>query len=399
MGLAAYGKPVYLRDMEEILRLKRNGKFELNLDYFLHHSEGVDMTWDGGEPKLGCAYSYRLIEKFGPPRNPGEEITRHHENIAASLQSMLERALFHILNDLHRRTGNKRLCLAGGVAMNSVANGKIFDNTPFEDLYIQAAAVDSGTALGAAYYIYNQILGKPRGFVMKSSCWGPEFKNGRVENVLRKYNLNYKFFEEHELLKQVARSIAEGKVVGWFQGRMEFGPRALGGRLIISQCSNYELEMKDILNERIKRREPFRPFAPSILIEALGEYFEKTYPDPFMIKVYPIKKEKRGVIPAVTHVDGTGRLQTVSRDENPLYWGLIKDFEKITGVPVVLNTSFNENEPIACTPEEALDCFLRTKMDALAIGNYFIEKEWNKKVKELPKLRYILTFNQTAEVV
>ena len=378
MGLSAYGRPVYLEEMEEIVRLKQNGRFELNLDYFVHHSEGVSMLWEDSEPILGRAYSDRLIEKFGPERRYGEPITEHHQNIAASLQAMYEKAFFHILNYLYERTKIKNLCLAGGCALNSVANGKIFDNTPFKEVYIQPAANDAGGSLGAAYYLYHQILGKQRNFVMDKAYWGPDFSEAEISEKLKvkSEELNNckieKIDNEDKLCKKVAKYIAGGKVVGWFQGRMEWGPRALGNRSIL--VDPRRAEMKDILNARIKRREPFRPFAPSILLEAVGEYFEKDYPDPFMIKVYPIKENKRKVIPAVTHVDGTGRLQTVNREENPLYYKLIKEFEKITGVPVVLNTSFNENEPIVCTPNEALDCFLRTKMDVLILGSFIIHK-------------------------
>ncbi len=378
MGLSAYGRPVYLEEMEEIVRLKQNGRFELNLDYFVHHSEGVSMLWEESEPILGRAYSDRLIEKFGPERRYGEPITEHHQDIAASLQAMYEKAFFHILNYLYERTKIKNLCLAGGCALNSVANGKIFDNTPFKEVYIQPAANDAGGSLGAAYYLYHQIFGKQRNFIMDRTYWGPDFSEAEICEKLKvkSEKLNNckikKIDNEDELCKKVAKYIADGKVVGWFQGRMEWGPRALGNRSIL--VDPRRAEMKDILNARIKRREPFRPFAPSILLEAVGEYFEKDYPDPFMIKVYPIKEDKKKIIPAVTHVDGTGRLQTVSKEENPLYYKLIKEFEKITGVPVVLNTSFNENEPIVCTPDEALDCFLRTKMDVLVLGNIVICK-------------------------
>jgi len=372
MGLAAYGEPTYLDDFRKIVRLQKDGTFELDLDFFLHHTEGVEMTWNNKQPTVGRAYSNKFVEKFGPPRENHEPITKRHEDIAASLQAMLEEAYFHILNNLYERTKKKTLCLAGGVAFNSVANGKIFDRTPFEEVYIQAAAGDAGTALGAAYYIYHQILGKPRKFVMKHAYWGPQFLASAMEECLKKYRLTYQVLDRSALIEKTVRAIADGKVVGWFQGRMEWGPRALGNRSILADPRR--AEMRDVLNARIKRREPFRPFAPSILLEAVGEYFEKTYPDPFMIKVYPIKQEKQQIIPAVTHVDGTGRLQTVTREENPLYWELIKAFGDLTGVPVVLNTSFNENEPIVCTPQEAIECFLRTKMDVLVLGNFLLER-------------------------
>ncbi len=373
MGLAAYGEPSYLDEFRKIVRLQSGGLFELDLDFFRHHTEGVEMTWNNEQPVVGKAYSDELIKKFGPPREPHESITKRHEDIAASLQAMLEEAYFHILNSLYERTKKKTLCLAGGVALNSVANGKIFDRTPFEEVYIQAAAGDAGGALGTAYYIYHQILGNPRKFVMSHTYWGPQYSDGQIEEVLKEYSLNYDMLEQDSLIQRTVGSITQGKIVGWFQGRMEWGPRALGNRSII--VDPRRTEMKDVLNARIKRREPFRPFAPSILLEAVGDYFEKTYPDPFMIKVYPIKKDKRAVIPAVTHVDGTGRLQTVAREENPLYYDLIKAFGDLTGVPVVLNTSFNENEPIVCTPREAIECFLRTKMDVLVLGNFLVERK------------------------
>jgi len=381
MGLSSYGKPVYLDKMKEIVRLDGDGKFKLNLDYFIHHSEGVTMTWEAGEPNMGPVYSQKIETSLGPARKREEPISKSHENIAASLQSIYEEAFFHLLNHVYEETRIPVLCLAGGCAMNSVANGKIFDKTPFKQVYIQAAAGDAGGALGAAYYVWNQVLGNKRDFVMDTAYWGPQFSEAELSYELRVMSdeLNKqecavrKIDNGDELCKLTAKEVAQGKVVGWFQGRMEWGPRALGNRSIV--VDPRRAEMKDVLNARIKRREPFRPFAPSILLEKTGEYFEKDYPDPFMIKVYPVRPEKRSVIPAVTHVDGSGRLQTVRKEDNPLYWQLIKEFENLTGVPVVLNTSFNENEPIVCTPQEALDCFLRTKMDVLVLGNYFIRRK------------------------
>lgn len=380
MGLAALGEPAKMDRMRKIVKLNSNGRFELGLHYFIHHSEGVTMTWDGGEPNMEAVYSREMEYLLGPSRNGNEPIEKRHEDIAASLQAMYEEAFFNLLNYVYRQTRIPNLCLAGGCAMNSVANGKIFDRTPFEEVYIQPAAGDAGGALGAAYYVWNQELNKPRGFVMDKAYWGPEFSQAELDQgigdrhgELKRLNCEIEAIKtEDELCKRTAKEIADGKVVGWFQGRMEWGPRALGNRSIV--VDPRRAEMKDVLNARIKRRETFRPFAPSILLERVGEYFEKDYPDPFMIKVYPVKPEKRGEIPAVTHVDGTGRLQTVRKEDNPLYWKLIKEFENLTGVPVVLNTSFNENEPIVCSPQEALDCFLRTKMDVLAIGNYLVRR-------------------------
>jgi carbamoyltransferase len=380
MGLAAFGEPTELNKMHQMVQLNSDGHFELGLNFFVHHSEGVTMTWDGGEPKMGPVYSKAMEQIIGPARRGEEPIEKRHENIAASLQAMYEEAFFHLLNYVYEQTRVPNLCLAGGCAMNSVANGKIFDRTPFEEIYIQAAAGDAGGALGAACYVWNHALSQPRDFVMEKAYWGPGFSEDEfsiqltvVSGQLQSQNCEIqRIGDEDELCRRTAREIADGRVVGWFQGRMEWGPRALGNRSIV--VDPRRAEMKDVLNDRIKRRERFRPFAPSILLERVGEYFEKDYPDPFMIKVYPIRPEKRSEIPAVTHVDGTGRLQTVRKEDNPLYWRLIKEFENLTGVPIVLNTSFNENEPIVCTPQEALDCFLRTKMDVLVMGNFVIRR-------------------------
>ncbi len=372
MGLAPYGQAKYLETMREIVRVRKDGTFRLNLPYFKHHSEGIEMTWDGGTPVIGTMFGKRFVERFGPPRERDQPITNHHKDVAASLQARLEEAVFALLHKIHRESGSANLCLAGGVAMNSVMNGKILDETPFERCYIQPAAGDSGTALGAAYWVHHQIGGKPRAFQMTSPYTGPEFRNGDVKDELDARRLTYDTFEEDELCRRVAALIAEGKIVGWFQGRMEWGARALGARSILADPRNDK--MKDILNARIKRREPFRPFAPSILEEHVHEYFDGATLDPFMLTVRPILPNKHSAIPAVTHVDGTGRLQTVNHEVNPRYWKLIKAFCDLTGVPVILNTSFNENEPIVCTPTEAVDCFQRTKMDALAIENMLMVK-------------------------
>jgi len=378
MGLAAYGKPKYLQQMEEILILKPEGKFALNLDYFAFYKKGQGMLWNNTEPILEDVFSDKFSQKFGPPRRHVEELSPLHYDLAASLQAMYEKAFFHILNYAYKLTGISHLCLAGGCALNSLANGKIFEYSPFKEIYIQPGASDAGGSLGAGYYLYHQILAHKREFLMQHAYWGPGFSEDEIGKVIaeREKELEGCFIERVEdddkLCHKAAELIAQGKIVGWFQGRMEWGPRALGNRSIL--VDPRRKEMKDILNERIKRREWFRPFAPAILLEKVGEYFQRDYPDPFMLKVYPIKEDKRELIPAVTHADGTGRLQTVSKEENPLFWKLIKEFEKITGVPVLLNTSFNENEPIVCAPKEALDCFLRTKLDILVMGNYLIGK-------------------------
>jgi carbamoyltransferase len=372
MGLAPYGQPRYLTEFRDIIRTDNGSGFKLNLEYFLHHSEGVDMTWDDGSPTIGRMFSGRFIDTFGPVRSAGEPLTPQQEDIAASLQARLEEVGFHILNQLYEDTKLDKLCLAGGVALNSVMNGKIPLHTPFKEVFVQPAAGDSGTAVGVCYYIYNMILHQPRSFVMEHAYTGPEFAEAQIEQALKQSSLSHRNLSNCELTQVAARAVADGKIVGWFQGRMEFGPRALGNRSIV--VDPRRSEMKDILNARIKKREPFRPFAPSILEERVGEYFEQTHPSPTMLMVYQVKKDKQSVIPAVTHVDGSGRLQTVSRETNLRYHELISDFEKLTNVPVVLNTSFNEDEPIVCTPGEAVNCFQRTRMDVLFLGNYMVQR-------------------------
>lgn len=380
MGMAAYGKPEFMDELRLIVKSVEAGGFKLDLDYFIHHSEGITMLWDDGIPKMDTVFSKKTEQLLGPARTNGSELDDRHKNIAASLQKRYEEVFFEILNHVYEETKIPSLALAGGCAMNSLANGKIFDNTPFKDVYIQPAAGDAGGSIGAAYYVWNQILGNKRTFALQKPYLGPEFKVDEFEEIIKSYQpeidqafCEVKKYDELELCREAARFISDGKVVGWFQGRMEWGARALGNRSIL--CDPRRPDMKNIMNLKIKRRESFRPFAPSILLERVGEYFERDYPVPFMTGVYSIRLEKRCEIPAVTHVDGTGRLQTVRREDNPLYWKLIKDFEGITGVPVILNTSFNENEPIVCKPEEALDCFLRTKMDILVLGKFIIRRK------------------------
>ena len=372
MGLAPYGKPRFMEEFRDIIRTEDNGKFRLNLDYFRHHAEGVDMTWDQGSPVIGRIFSDQFAQTFGPARQPGEPLTDRERDIAASLQLRLEEVAFHILRHLHNETGLTDLGLSGGVAYNSVMNGKILLNTPFRRVYVQPAAGDSGTALGVCYQIYNDILKKPRGFVMEGAYTGPSFDNDEIRKELEASSLEFETYSDAEVTKRAARDIADGLVVGWFQGRVEFGPRALGNRSIV--VDPRRADMKDILNERIKKREPFRPFAPSILEERTADYFEQDHPAPTMLMVYQVRPERRAEIPAVTHVDGSGRLQTVSKSVNPRYYQLISDFNELTGVPVVLNTSFNENEPIVCTPRHAIDCFLKTRMDAFYLGNFAVRR-------------------------
>ena len=380
MGLAAYGEPEYLDVFRKMVRLKNKGRFELNLDYFLHHSAGVSMTWDGGSPAIDRVYSDELLLLLGPARTKEEPVTQRHMNVAASLQAMYEEAAFHVLNDLYDRTQLRSLCLAGGCALNSVANGKLSDRTPFERLYVPPIAGDAGGAVGAAYVVWHQTMGQRRSFVMDRADWGPEFSDQDIQAELdrQRERLTESQWEirqctgEEQLCRDTAEMIAAGHIVGWFQGRMELGARALGQRSILADPRRHD--MKDILNRRIKRRESFRPFAPSVLEEEVGQYYDKAHPSPFMTMTYQVKPEKRAVIPAPTHVDGSGRVQTVNASTQPLYARLLRAFEQRTGVPVLLNTSFNEQEPIVCTPREAIDCLLRTQMDALAIGNFVIRR-------------------------
>ncbi len=380
MGLAAYGQPEQLEAFRDILRVyPKFGGFQLGLDYFTHHRTGPEMTWAESDttPSLGKLYSEKMARRLGAVRAPEEGLEQRHRNVAASLQARLEEVYFRMLNGSRARTPLKAVCLAGGVAFNCVANGKIFDNTSFEKVYVQPAAGDAGLAVGAAYYVWHQKLGKPRSFVMDHAYWGPGFTSQEIRAAIGgsgvdREGCSVAELAEEELTRRAAAMIAVGKILGWFQGRAEWGPRALGNRSIVADPRR--ADMKEILNRRIKHREIFRPFAPSILAEATGEWFEKSHPSPFMTLAYAVRPEKRAQIPAPTHVDGTGRLQTVTREANPRYWRLIQAFRDLTGVPVVLNTSFNDNEPIVCRPEEALDCFLRTRMDALAMGDFLITR-------------------------
>jgi len=373
MGLAPHGTPRFIEQFREIIRTEAGGRFSLNLAYFRHHAEGVEMTWDNGSPLIGRIFSDEYARTFGAPRGQGDPLTDRDRDLAASLQLRLEEVAFHTLNHLHERTGLTDLGLSGGVAYNSVMNGKILLNTPFRRIFIQPAAGDSGTALGVCYQLWNQLLRQPRGEVMETAYTGPEFSDAEIRAELDRSNLSYEALPDRDVTLRAAQDIADGLVVGWFQGRMEFGPRALGNRSIV--CDPRRAEMKDVLNTRIKKRESFRPFAPSVLEEYVGDYFEQTHPAPTMLMVYQVKPERRAQIPAVTHVDGSGRLQTVSKETNSRYYQLISDFHELSGVPVVLNTSFNENEPIVCTPREAIDCFVKTRMDVLYVGNCVVRRK------------------------
>ena len=379
MGLSAYGEPRFAEQVRSVVRTERD-QCRLNLEYFTHHSKGVDMTWYGGEPVVGAVFSHRMVEEFGEPRVPRSEIRQKDKDLAASVQLVLEENYFALLNYVQKQTGATAVCLAGGVALNCVANGMIFERTNFRRVYVQPAAHDAGTSIGAALYVQHQELKLPRCFEMRHVYYGPEYSDGEILRDLEAAGCKYHKLAEEDLIGRTAEAIAQGRIVGWFQGRMEFGPRALGNRSILADPRR--TDMKGILNSRIKYREPFRPFCPSILAERVGEYFETDYPSPFMVMAYKIKPEQRERIPAVTHGDGTGRLQTVEREVSPQYWKLIHKFEEVTGVPVLLNTSFNENEPIVQTPAQAIDCFLRTRMDVLSIGGFILNKEENVCLSE-----------------
>src|SRR5215468_1626779 len=375
MGLAPYGKDTYCDQVRQIIG-KLNGEFRLNLRYFkpIGSNQGMQILTDG-TVRLAPHFSERMRQLFGEPRSPHAEITQRDMDLAYAMQYWFEESFFHLLSELHQRVLEDRLAMAGGCALNSVANGKLFSRTPFRETWIQPAAGDEGLAIGAALHTWHSVLKQPRRNSMSHSYLGPEFSSEKIQRELEAAGLEFTRLERGQLLESVADQMAAGNVVGWFQGRMEWGPRALGNRSIVAHPGLPN--MKNVLNGRIKQREWFRPFAPSILAERQTEYFEHSHPSPFMLHVYKIRPEKREQLCAVNHVDNTGRLQSVSREENPLYYDLIKTFEHKTGIPVVLNTSFNENEPIVCAPEQAIDCFKRTRMDALAIGPFFVTKSPN----------------------
>jgi carbamoyltransferase len=390
MGLAPLGQPTYLEQMRELVLVQSDGTFKLALKYFRHHTDNVSYSWNDCAPEVGTLYTKKLAELLGPQRGPEEPLEQRHKDLARSTQAMYEEAFFALLNAVHRRRPSDNLALSGGCAMNSVANGKVYLCTPFRKMYLPAAAGDAGGAIGAASVMQAQLAearGQRSEIRGTSAYLGPEFSDEEIRELLSDRGLlsdpptdgfaaanlsGHQITDSQQLCDRTARAIAAGQVVGWFQGRLEWGPRALGNRSIL--CDPRRADMKEIVNAKIKRRESFRPFAPSILREYVAEWFEQDDDVPFMMEVFQFRPEKRALIPAVCHVDGSGRLQTVHRETNPLYHQLISAFDSLTGVPMVLNTSFNENEPVVCRPEEALDCFLRTKMDLLVIGNNVIER-------------------------
>jgi carbamoyltransferase len=392
MGMAPFGDPKYVDQVYEVVNVDEEGGFELDMDYFSFHYSS-DKTFTKKFEKL-----------FGKPRDPKAEFftdasgypsyfgdkpddydeiakqNQYYADIAASIQVVTEQIMVKMANYAYKETGLKYLCMAGGVALNSVANRKILAQTPFEEIYIQPAAGDGGASTGAALYCYHAMLGKPRNFVMEHAYWGEEHSPAATQEFLKENDIPYELIEDDQkLFERVVDSIQNGKVIGWHQGRFEYGPRALGNRSILADPRSKE--MKDIVNVKIKFREPFRPFAPSILVDRAGEYFdldepEKHYPARFMLYVTNVREEKRDILPAITHVDGTGRLQTVRKDTNPRYYKLIETFGDATGVPVLLNTSFNlKGEPVVNTPAEAFSSFSASGMDLLVLGNYLVTKD------------------------
>lgn len=392
MGLAPYGEPTFREQMDQIVKPNDDGGFELNLTYFQHHKRAIGYEWDNGSPMVGQLYDDSLRDLLGVVRSKDEPISQVHKDIARSVQDCYERTFFHMLTHLHQRHSEEQeqeienLTIAGGCGMNSVANGKVHLRTPYKNIYIQSAAGDAGGAIGAAVIAGQRANQKAdqasTSFSMSHSYWGPSFDDDHLAKIIRdedgsgneqlsQCDISYDLPMD-QLVDQVSDAIADGKVIGWFQGAMEWGPRALGNRSILGDPRR--ADMKDILNLKIKRRESFRPFAPSVLREHVNDWFESDADVPFMMKVFQIQADKREKIPAVTHVDGSGRLQTVTNESNSRYYQLIKRFYEKSGVPMLLNTSFNENEPIVCTPQEAMACFLRTNMDVLVLGSHVIKR-------------------------
>lgn len=361
MGMSAYGKNTYVQDFNDLVYLLSDGTYRLNLKYFKFHTHGQ-----------GQWVSDLFIEKFGPRRNYQDQYQQRHYDIAHGLQKIVENAGLHLAKHLYKITQLPYLCMTGGVVLNCLMNKRIVEETPFKEFFFQPIASDAGASFGSALYFYHQVLNQPRKFVFDSVYLGPQFSSAEIEDVLIKMKVNYK--RCGNIARETAQHIASGKIVGWFQGRMEAGPRALGNRSIV--VTPLDSAMKDKLNERVKKREHFRPFAPSVLEEKAAEYFKmpKDQRSPYMILVADVREDKKNIIPAVTHADGTARVHTVNRQINPRYWELISEFEKLTGVAVVINTSFNENEPVVCSPQDAVNCFLRTEFDVLAIGDFLVEK-------------------------
>ncbi len=384
MGLAAHGDPTQTPEVAKLVQPRRDGGYRLTLKYFRHHRKNVPYQWDKGAPVAGRLFSPALEALLGPARHPDAPLEQHHKDFAASVQAVYEQALFRLVNALSKRHSINALALAGGCAQNSLANGKLTANTPIQSLYVPSAAADAGGAIGAALATWRKLTNKRAPLRLNRANLGPEHPSDSITQAInhRQIDLNstdYRIrndLDTSELCATVAKMIADGQVIGWYQGGMEWGPRALGARSILADPRRDD--MRALLNSKIKLREGFRPFAPSVLAESISAWFETQSPQdeqtPFMARVLPVRRERRTQVPAITHIDGTGRLQSVTHTDNPRYYQLITAYQAITGIPMLLNTSFNENEPIVNTPEEALDCFLRTRMDAIALGNTLIER-------------------------
>ena len=381
MGLASYGKPKYLNEFESLIKYDKNNLFLLNLDYFSHHSNSeFSYNFSNGIPKFSNLYSKKIINLLGEERSAGSKIEQRHFDLASSLQVCFENIVFSILNDLYEKTKIKNLCLAGGCALNSKFNGLIKERTPFENVFIQPNAGDAGGAMGSALsLLQSKNINKTKlEQVETNKCYlGSSYTNKFIEEELIMKNVSikdysYKKLNDSELYSEVAKKISENKIIGWFKGRCEWGPRALGNRSILADPRNPNI--KDILNEKIKLRESFRPFAPAVMEEFSDKYFDLNYPSPYMLNVVNAKKIAKETVPSVVHVDNTCRVQTVSEIDNFHFYNLIKEFKKQTGVPIILNTSFNENEPIVLSPEHAFDCFKRTSMDCLVLENWIITR-------------------------
>jgi carbamoyltransferase len=371
MGLSPYGKPKYIEELRKIIWSGEKNILEWDSSFF--KLDKPVHKYETHQPEVAELFNVEKFESvFGKKRNIGDTLDNRHKDIASSLQRRVEELVFEILIRAHKKTGLKNLCIAGGVAQNSVANGKILQNTPFENLYIPSAGHDAGISMGAAQYYYFNDLQNKRVEPLYDANLGISFTNIQIKQILDDKELKYSFKEDKELFPFVAKAISNSGVIGFFDGKAEFGPRALGSRSILADPRNEKAQQ--LLNEKIKKRESFRPFAPSILEEYGNEFFENYQFTPFMERVLPIKKEKQKLIPAVTHVDGSGRLQSVSKLLRPRYHQLIFEFFKLTKIPILINTSFNENEPVVNIPEEAIDCYLRTDMDMLVLGNYVLEK-------------------------
>ena len=373
MGLAPYGEDKYAEAMGKLLTLQNNGWYQLLKNAFGTYDGIESGTMDeNGHILMGCQYTQKIIDLLGIPRKRSDTLTQREKDIARSCQVRFEEAAVHCVKRLHQLVPTRQLTMAGGCALNGVANARILRDTPFTDVYLQSAASDEGTSLGAAYWCYHNIAGGINRYHMSHAYWGPEYSAVEIKQAVESASLVFEELPDNLLFERIVGLLREGKVIGWYQGRSEWGPRALGNRSILADPTNPN--MKDIINAKIKRRESFRPFAPSVLAEKVKDYFEQDVKSPFMMHVVKFKPEWRAKLPAVAHVDGTGRLQSVTREENPRYYELISRFADVSGVGILLNTSFNENEPVVDTPQQAINCFLRTDMDVLCLNNILVVK-------------------------